>query len=241
MKNIIRFGAKYCAPLASMLLTLSLSAGTDFFALQLPSNLKDELIEIQRYVSHRLPRGVELSRTPRANMHITLKEISDLDQAQRHAIRQPIRDKVKTIDPFSIDNALKGARLKITRDGLVKLELRTTVRGDRSIQRLTNLASQIQDELKDLKRHDKIKELKSRMDFPNHGHITLGRLTKKVRGRTTSLTNTTPYKNDLDRITQRFRNSIRTPFKVENFVLLKSNAPARPRVYEYKGRFNLKQ
>lgn len=201
-------------------------AGTSFFALHIPGDLKKELIEIQKFISDKVPEGVKFEPSKDQNLHVTLKEIGNLDSAEIRGIVKSFKPFAKKYHPFNITDAVHNAHLKITSTGLILFILKQN-------KSLTNLAVNIDKELHCLHSAKQFKELFDRMDFPNKGHITLGQLQVKEG------TKLSDYEKDLDQLVKNFKNQVKSLFQVNSFVLLRSNRPAVPRIYYQKGTFKL--
>ncbi len=212
------------------LLTLSsLEAGVDFAAIGIPGYLRREFISMQEYVAHRLKKNFSLEATPAENLHITLKEIADLNDQERKLVKGCLKKVSKGTNSHDIKSAISQGKLKIHPDGLVILKLKPS-------QWLTTLSAKIDKALRKLKNQGSLRHLKKRNDFPNRGHITLGYLKYNHKP-------VDKHKTPHDMITyiqQGFRNHYNKPFTVDRFVLLKSNSPVTPRLYGNKGTFYLK-
>jgi 2'-5' RNA ligase len=205
----------------------SLWAGTDFVAIGMPHALHQEFANMQNYVAHRLGNNLALSPTPHHNLHITLKEIGDLNQQERKEVKKVLKQVAKQFHPHDITHIMKAGRLRINPQGLVMLKIKSDW--------LTALAHNIDKALTKLKKHGKITTLFKRMDFPKNGHITLGQISHKSK----------PFHKSASapaitaEIQKKFKNQFNTNFLVDRFVLLKSNRPQQPRVYNNKGTFYL--
>lgn len=216
------------ATLASLAFVASSICGTDFAAINIPKSLQDDFINMQRFVSNRLKRNFSFEASLGLNLHITLKEISDLNHQARNSVRTIFKKLSQKIKAHDISHAIRHGHIKVKANGLVILKLAHS-------NWLTQLALKINVALKKLKREGKIKALFSRMDFPNHGHITLG----YIRYKNKSLNKNKTPKEMIQKIEKKFKNSFNKSFVIDRFVLLRSNSPAVPRVYINKGTFYL--
>lgn len=209
-----------------------LNAGNDFLAIYLFNDNKqstyliDYLQNIQNYISNQAKNlNCHLTLAPKENLHITLKEISDLDDIERKMLIKSIKKLEEKVFEFNITESIKHGHISISGD-----RIRYILKKDKN---LTNLAKKIENKLIKLKDKKIIKELKERMDFPLNGHITLGSI---------------KFKKDysIKEIEDLFNNFnklyiFNSNFMVKNFNLLKSNRPEIKRVYSSKYKFRLKK
>jgi len=200
-------------------------AGVDFAAVTLPAAIQKEMSNIQAYIEHRA-KGATFVPQSKKNMHITLKELTVLNNKQRNSLKPALVKVAHKFKPFNIKNAVNKGKLKISaKDGLTTLTLAPD-------QLLTKLAFSIQAAANALVKAKKIPPISKRIDFPLHGHITLGYLIKSPK------TSTQEYKKLIKKLTSNFKNAANTKFIVDKFSLLQSNAPKLPRVYYNKGFFH---
>ena len=152
--------------LASCLLGMTLSAGSDFTAVILSKDMQKSLQKAQAYVANQLAgSGATFEPTPAENMHITLKEIGDLgyDRKTKRAKFVPeLYQVAKHQNPFKLYGAFRYAKLVIKKSGLVMLVLAPSPKH--------HLARAVQDGLKKSKHTGNLSVLKDRFDFPDKGH-----------------------------------------------------------------------
>lgn len=210
---------------------LDLSAGVDFAAIKFPKSIREQIIGIQNYIASRLGKNkaITFSPTKPDNMHITLKEIGDLKFAERKLISNEFKELAKNTKPEDLQPAFKKAFLKMGKKGIIKLMLPPNAW-------LTNLAHTIDNKLKQLKDEKKIGEFTKRMDFPKSGHTTLGVITYDNKALSKENCN-----KIITKLIKDFDNSryAYPAFNVDRFELLKSNSPAKERVYTVKDTYFL--
>lgn len=207
-------------------ITNLVNSGVDFVAIGIPKELKTEFTSMQQYVANHLKKNFSLSSSSLNNLHITLKEIGDLNNREREAVKNVLEKIAVDLRPYDIKNALKRGKLLINSEGLVRLKLYQD-------SWLTKLAQTIDQSLKELKKHGDIRNLKKRIDFPYDGHITLG----YIRYKNQPLDKSKTPKEMLRQIQKNFKNKFNQSFVIDRFVLMKSNRPATPRIYTIKSTF----
>lgn len=191
--------------------------------------MQEALKHVQAYVADRVPKGVTFKPIPAKDMHVTLKEIGNI--GKNHSIRGKFLRELEYVaghnKRFKVHGAFVYGKLKIRKDGLVTLRLTRS-------PKLTHLAKEIQGALH--KRQAHLPVLKARFDFPNNAHVTLGHIDFRKKS-------FAKLRNKLEQITAAFspaKMNVSVPIlEVKEFVLLWSNSPAIPRVYQKKAKFLL--
>ena len=212
----------YTVALVSTFFTGVSNANVEFFALTLPSLIQKELIRTQRKIAQTVKTPYYFSPAAAQNLHITLKEIGNINSREEYSLKQHFKKYAKHYLAFTIYNLLDGSFLRVNNDGLVLLLLKPS-------KRLTDLAFFIDNNLLHLYRQKKLSGYSRRMDFPHYGHITLGKIISKTNKINTKLIN-----NQLKNIhTQAGK------LTVNKYTLLESNAPRTPRIYTPKEQFYL--
>lgn len=210
--------------------SMSLFAGSDFTAIVLNKDMQEAMQRIQAYVSHRIAQGgASFVPTPPQNLHITLKEIGDIGNSDsiRASCMPYLEEAALKTSQFILDRAFSGAHLRFNKQGLCMLYLAP----DAS---LTGLAHEIESSLKRAKKKDKLPKLMDRFDFPHGGHITLGSVDFKNK----TFKELAPVFGSIESRFDPAKAFIHV-FPIEKFVLLWSNNPQQPRVYQPKMTFKL--
>lgn len=197
-----------------------INAGPYFFALDLNKSLKVDLANIQTYVKNRIPGDLRFDPTSFNNLHITLKEIGSLSFPELQNVNGIIANMAKQYHAFTLKSAIKRSRLHISDNGLVTLKLEDD-------NRLTNLARKIESNLHNSRKQNKIGRFNPRMDFPGNGHIALGYISSKNKAARLNV-----HQPRIRALKNNFRNQINDEYRVKGFVLLKSNSPQLPRIYD---------
>lgn len=195
---------------------------TYFLALPLNKAIKRDLVKVQRIIKHNLPGNFKFLGSEEKNLHITIKVIGHLNNREIQLVDHAIKKAIRQYHKFDLGRSIRHGKLKVNADGLILLMLKEN-------RKLTILATRIDKALKKLKRRHKIRELSMRLDFPNSGHITLGKIVKKTAN------SQYPVK-----FLSKCSIKINRSYLVDNIVLFSSNSPNFPRKYKVKKQFYLK-
>ncbi len=202
---------------------MNLYPGVSFVAIEIPNNIKSYLNNITNYAKSRLvDKNVRPNITVSSsqNLHITLKEISNLNKRELHIIKKRLRKMASSLCAHDISRAIKRGHLKIS-NRYIKLMLAPD-------NWLNSLADKINSLCNDLVRRGELRSVASRLDFPGEGHITLATITDMPKSFS---------KKKIKNIEKKFVNKFNKKFIVNRFSLLKSNSPITPRKYECQARF----
>jgi 2'-5' RNA ligase len=203
--------------------------GEVFAAVPIPHNIKAQIKGIQNHVTASL--GKMFFPTELSNLHITLQLIRQVNKKNEFLlIHKALISAANHNKPWNLAKQLpkiKMSNLSISKKGIVKLKLPLS-------DSLTNLAVSIRQSL------DAFGISHSpRFDFPLHGrknnaHITIGLIDPQY---------VTAARTKLKAKTFSFfakNNSFRqNDFVVKNFVVLKSNRPAKKRHYAQISSYDL--
>lgn len=217
---------------AACLTATHLFSGSDFVALLLNQDAQNGMKNVQAYVAKKLKgTGVTFNPAPPENLHITLKEIGDIQnsKALRDAYTPYLTQAAGAFKSFWIESAIRDGKLVFTKKGLVKLRLAP-------YEPLTKLAVHVQNALNKAHKDGVLPSLLERFDFPNEAHITLGHIDFNRK----TFNDLLPKFKHIGKNFDPFKAKISVEMNIKQFDLLWSNSPQLPRQYITKRVFYLK-